>query len=182
MVMRGWVAWVVVVASGAGLAGGCTFQDDSCADGFRCARIPDGSSSSSDGDSQASDSGASSGADTASGSSSSGDSAADSGTDTAPDCEATDPKPVLKFENRTGNTVETFAFVACDGTMPSEFPLQPPGLPTDQDVEVPLPGPGCWLMSYSGDGCTSEMPFEATVCAGETVVWTADDVNHVCIG
>ena len=60
MVMRGWVAWVVVVASGAGLAGGCTFQDDSCADGFRCARIPDGSSSSSDGDSQASDSGASS--------------------------------------------------------------------------------------------------------------------------
>ena len=98
-------------------------------------------------------------------------------------CEAATPGVVLQLENRTGNTIEIVHFVRCDGSDASEFPLMPPGLPDGGDVTVPMPAPGCWLLGYSGEGCEPDMPHEAaSLCAGDTYVWTPDALHHVCVG
>jgi hypothetical protein len=135
----------------------CSFSDDSCRDqsGFRCAMIPEDSSGSADEGSSGEDA-----------------------------CMADSPAAILRVENRTGNAIEIIQFVRCDHTDASEFPLMPPGLADGDDVEVPLPGPGCWLLDYSGDGCQGETPHETEmqVCAGETYVWTPDAAHQVCAG
>ncbi|MBC8073805.1 MAG: hypothetical protein IAG13_36135 [Deltaproteobacteria bacterium] len=98
-------------------------------------------------------------------------------------CEAESPGVELQLENRTGNTNEIVYFVRCDGSDGSEFPLMPPGLPDGDDVAVPMPGPGCWLLAYSGEGCEPDMPHEtAPLCAGDTYVWAPDALHHVCVG
>jgi hypothetical protein len=99
-------------------------------------------------------------------------------------CEDGADAAIVRVENRTGNAIEVVYFVRCDGTDASEFPIMPPGLPDGEDVELPLPGPGCWLLDYSGDGCEGETPHEtaSSVCSGDTYVWTVDDLNHVCMG
>lgn len=91
---------------------------------------------------------------------------------------------VVELQNRSGNAVETVFFVRCDGTDPSEFPLMPPGLPTGEDVEIPLPGPGCWLLNYAGEGCVGHEPTSTQddVCAGQTFLWLLDEQNHECVG
>jgi hypothetical protein len=95
-----------------------------------------------------------------------------------------DEPAVVQIQNRSGNAIETVYFIRCDGTDPSEFPLMPPGLASGEDVEIPLPGPGCWLLDYAGEGCEGEMPTstEDDVCAGDTFAWLVDDQNHVCAG
>lgn len=98
-------------------------------------------------------------------------------------CEADAPGVTLQLENRTGNTIEVVQFVRCDGTDPSEFPLMPPGLADGEDVELPFPGPGCWLLSYSGDDCEPDAPQSTEMlCAGESFVWTPDAEHHICVG
>jgi len=99
-------------------------------------------------------------------------------------CFADDPAAIVRIENRTGNAIEVVYFVRCDSTDASEFPLMPPGLPSGMDVEIPLPGPGCWLLDYSGEGCEADTPYstETDVCAGDTYVWTPDESRHVCTG
>lgn len=107
-------------------------------------------------------------------------------------CQDGDDPVSLRIENRTGNAIEVVSFVRCDGSDPSEFPLMPPGLADGDDVEIPMPGPGCWLLDYAGEGCEGDMPHETQtenqtenqsgVCAGDTYVWTPDDLHHVCVG
>jgi hypothetical protein len=98
-------------------------------------------------------------------------------------CEADSPGVVLQLENRTGNAIEIVYFVRCDGSDASEFPLMPPGVPDGGDVAVPMPGPGCWMLGYSGEGCEPDMPTETEpLCAGDTYVWTPDADHHVCVG
>jgi hypothetical protein len=106
-----------------------------------------------------------------------------SGDESGDACEADSPGVVLQLENRTGNAIEIVHFVRCDGSDASEFPLMPPGLPDGGDVAVPMPGPGCWLLGYSGEGCEPDMPTETEpLCAGDTYVWTPDAQHHVCVG
>lgn len=139
-------------------ASACTINDSSCQTGqandFRCSMLADDSSDT-----------------------------LESGTDSDA-CADGDEAAIVRIENRTGNAIEIVYFVRCDGSEPSEFPLMPPGLPDGDDVEIPLPGPGCWMLDYSGEGCEGEMPHETAmdVCAGATYVWTPDDLNHVCSG
>lgn len=98
-------------------------------------------------------------------------------------CEADSPGVVLQLENRTGNTIESVQFVRCDGSDASEFPLMPPGLADGDDVAIPMPGPGCWLLGYAGDGCEAEMPIETEqLCAGDTYAWAPDALHHICAG
>jgi hypothetical protein len=109
----------------------------------------------------------------------------ESGSDTeANACFDGDEPATLRIENRTGNAIEVVDFVRCDGTDASQFPLTPPGLADGDDVEIPLPGPGCWLLDYSGEGCEGDMPHETPtdVCAGDTYVWTPDELHHACVG
>lgn len=141
-----------------GASSACTISDDSCGSGqthdFRCSVDPDPEDT---------------------------DSATDSDSDA---CLDGDDPVSLRVENRTGNAIEVVYFVRCDGTEPSEFPLMPPGLANGDDVEIPMPGPGRWLLDYSGEGCEGDMPHETAmeVCAGATYVWTPDDLHHVCVG
>lgn len=137
---------------------GCALDDSRCqtaqADDFRCSMLVDDSSDT-----------------------------LETGTDSDA-CLDGDDNAILRIENRTGNAIEVVSFVRCDGSEPTEFPLMPPGLPDGDDVEIPLPGPGCWMLGYSGDGCEAETPHETAmdVCAGATYVWTPDHLNHVCMG
>lgn len=98
-------------------------------------------------------------------------------------CDADTPKPILHIDNQTGNGFDVIYFVHCDGTEPSEFPLVPQ-LATGASLEIPMPGPGCWILDYDGDGCSAEPPHqtEMDVCAGDTYVWTAGPDTHVCAG
>lgn len=113
-----------------------------------------------------------------------GSSAEESTGSTEDVCFGDGPGAIVRIENRTGNAIEVVYFVRCDGSDASEFPLMPPGLANGEDVELPLPGPGCWLLDYSGEGCEGTAPHETEmqVCIGDTYVWTPDDLHHECAG
>lgn len=94
-----------------------------------------------------------------------------------------DQQPTLALDNQTGNTIDVIHFYACDMSEQSDYPLPPPGLATGESVEIPFPGPGCWIMQYEGDGCLND-PVEQTdpLDCDAVWAWTAGLDEHICAG
>jgi hypothetical protein len=98
-------------------------------------------------------------------------------------CLGRDEPARVTLENRTGNAMETIFMVDCDLGQMQEFPVPPGGLADGEDLTFNLPGPGCWILDYAGEGCVAEPKHRVDeVCSGETHVWTATDETHACVG
>ena len=103
--------------------------------------------------------------------------------DEATDTDCADQQPTLELTNNTGNTLQVIQFRACDMSDQSDFPLPPPGLADGESISIPFPGPGCWNLSYEGDGCTTyEAVMTEDLGCDDTYEWLADDMNHICTG
>jgi hypothetical protein len=91
--------------------------------------------------------------------------------------------PHLRVVNQdTGNAVEEITMVACDMSDEFSYPVPPGGLPDGGEITIDLPGPGCWVLQYSGEGCFGDVPGMAEATCGETVEWVLTGENHVCAG
>lgn len=90
--------------------------------------------------------------------------------------------PQLYLVNGTGNAVEEITMLACDMSEQSSYPVPGGGLPDATELTIDLPGPGCWLLGYSGEGCFSDMPVMVEAACGETAEWALLPENHVCAG
>ncbi len=90
--------------------------------------------------------------------------------------------PQLHVVNGTGNAVEEITMSACDMSEQSSFPVPPGGLPDGGDLTIDLPGPGCWVLEYAGEGCFGDPPGMVEAACGETVEWALTPESHVCAG
>ncbi|MBL4685592.1 MAG: hypothetical protein JKY37_13440 [Nannocystaceae bacterium] len=100
-------------------------------------------------------------------------------------CPDTEAAALLTVDNRTGNTMEAFTMRACDGSDLVDFPIPNGGLVSGETLTIELPAPGCWILSYKGDGCFNDPKHQTPaegVCGGETHMWTADEQAHTCSG
>ena len=100
----------------------------------------------------------------------------------AEDSGCAEPPRLHVVNQDTGNAVEEITLVACDESEQSSFPVPPGGLPDGGELTIDLPGPGCWVLQYSGEGCFGDMPGMVTAACGETVEWVLTGENHVCEG
>ncbi len=100
-------------------------------------------------------------------------------------CPDSQQAAALTVQNRTGNAIAEITMRACDGSELVEFPVPDGGLPTGEDLTLDLAAPGCWILSYTGEGCFND-PVHQTptsgVCGGDTYVWTAGEDTHGCSG
>lgn len=90
--------------------------------------------------------------------------------------------PQLHVVNGTGNGVEETTMIACDMSDQTSFPVPPGGLPDGGELTIPLPGPGCWILGYTGEGCFGDPPGMVEAACGETVEWALLPESHVCAG
>lgn len=91
--------------------------------------------------------------------------------------------PQLHIVNQdTGNAVEEITMLACDMGDQVSFPVPPGGLPDGGELTIDLPGPGCWVLGYSGEGCFGDPPGMVEAACGETVEWVLTSASHVCAG
>lgn len=100
----------------------------------------------------------------------------------AEDTGCADPPQLHVVNQDTGNAVEEITMVACDMSDQSSFPVPPGGLPDGGELTIDLPGPGCWVLQYSGEGCFGDVPGMVEAACGETVEWVLTGENHVCAG
>ena len=112
-----------------------------------------------------------------------GQSTAEAGTaaETADDGACTE-LPQLHVVNGTGNGVEEITMIACDMSEQNAFPVPPGGLPDGGELTIALPGAGCWILGYTGEGCFGDPPGMVEAACGETVEWALTVENHVCAG
>ena len=106
----------------------------------------------------------------------------DGGDDAA--CEASDEPSSVTVDNRTGATIEQVTAAPCDGGEAVELALPAEGLEFSTQATVELPGPGCWLLQWSGGGCSNGTPYRTStdVCPGDTYEWQASVEGRVCSG
>jgi hypothetical protein len=100
----------------------------------------------------------------------------------AEDTACSDEPPRLHIVNATGNAVEEIVMLACDMTDEVSFPVPPGGLPVGGELTIDLPGPGCWVLQYNGEGCFADPPGMVEAAACETVEWMLTPESHVCAG
>src|SRR4029079_10007793 len=79
--------------------------------------------------------------------------------------------PQLHVVNDTGNAVEEIVMTACEGLDAYSYPVPPCGLPQRAELTIDLPGPGCWMLSYSGEGCFDDVPGMVEAACVQTVEW-----------
>ena len=98
-------------------------------------------------------------------------------------CENGEPA-TLVFENRTGGVVLSITATPCDGGEAQALPLPDTGVMFTEQFVVALPSPGCWLLQWSGDGCTNEPAYRTSpeVCGAESHIWAASTEGRVCEG
>lgn len=90
--------------------------------------------------------------------------------------------PQLHVVNGTGNGVEEITMLACDMSDQAAYPVPPGGLPDGGELTISLPGPGCWILGYTGEGCFGDPRGMVEAACGETVEWELTPENHVCAG
>lgn len=90
--------------------------------------------------------------------------------------------PQLHVVNGTGNGVEEITMIACDMSEQNAFPVPPGGLPDGGELTIALPGAGCWILGYTGEGCFGDPLGMVEATCGETVEWALTVENHVCAG
>jgi hypothetical protein len=106
--------------------------------------------------------------------------AATESTETGGECSA---PVVLELTNDTTNAIEVIHFLACDMSDGSDYPVPPPGLASGETESFPFPGPGCWLLSYEGEGCFNDMiVMTDELGCGDVYAWMPDDSDHICAG
>lgn len=116
----------------------------------------------------------------------------DTGSDNAAGTDTTDSEEtgdecstatVLELTNDTSNAIEVIHFLACDMSDGSDYPVPPPGLASGETESFPFPGPGCWLLSYEGEGCFNDgIVMTGELACGDAYAWTPDESDHVCAG
>lgn len=72
--------------------------------------------------------------------------------------------------------------VAWDMSDEVSYPVPPGALPSDGERTIDLPGPGCWMLDHSGEGCSADARSMVEASCGELVEWTLRPDDHVCIG
>ena len=90
--------------------------------------------------------------------------------------------PQLHVVNGTGNAVEEITMLACDMSEQSSYPVPPGGLPDGGELTIPLPGAGCWILGYTGEGCFGDPHGMVEAACGETAEWELTLDAHVCAG
>ena len=101
------------------------------------------------------------------------------------DCEPSDEIASLALDNRSGVRVEMLTASPCDGSgSPQMLTLPSGGVEFSAQATVELPGQGCWLLSWSGEGCSNDPPYRTSsdVCGGETYAWTIAGNGLACEG
>lgn len=88
----------------------------------------------------------------------------------------------LHVVNGTGNGVEEITMLACDMSDQAAYPVPPGALPDGGELTLSLPGPGCWILGYTGEGCFGDPRGMVEAACGETVEWELLPENHVCAG
>jgi hypothetical protein len=113
-----------------------------------------------------------------------GDTGSDAATEAETDgTETGECSTVLELTNDTSNTIEVIHFLACDMSDGNDYPVPPPGLASGEMTSVPFPGPGCWLLSYEGEGCYNDVIIMTDeLGCGDVYAWTPDDSDHICTG
>lgn len=100
-------------------------------------------------------------------------------------CPESEAAAMLTVQNRTGNRIDEITMRACDGSDLVMFPVPEGELGNDADLTIDLPAPGCWILSYTGEGCFNDPKHQTPtegVCGGDTHVWTASAETHGCAG
>jgi hypothetical protein len=107
-------------------------------------------------------------------------SSCDDATDDA--CEPSDEPTSLAVDNRSGNAIDQLVATPCDGSETYEITLPGGGIPFSEQATVELPGPGCWLLHWSGEGCRNDPPHRTAtnVCPGEPYAWKVTIDGRVC--
>ncbi len=119
---------------------------------------------------------------TAAGSDGTGTAAGTAATAMAEETACSGGLPQLHIVNATGNAVEEIIMLACDMSDQSSYPVPPGGLPDGGELTIDLPGPGCWVLQYNGEGCFGDPPGMVDAAACETVEWMLTLDEHVCAG
>ncbi len=99
-------------------------------------------------------------------------------------CEASDEPSSVTIDNRTGDLIERVTASPCDGGSEVELGLPAEGIAFSSQVTAELPGPGCWLLQWSGGGCSNGTPYRTStdVCGGDTYEWQVSVDGRVCDG
>jgi hypothetical protein len=102
--------------------------------------------------------------------------------DGAAACEPSEAAASVTVDNRSGLLVEAISATPCDGSEEQELTLPADGIAFASQATIELPGPGCWLLQWDGEGCRNEAPYRTStdVCAGETYEWTISVDGRVC--
>lgn len=93
-----------------------------------------------------------------------------------------DAPPAVQVTNTVSNAIEELIFTACDMSDQVSYPVPMGALPPGEMLTASLPGPGCWIIEYRGEGCETNNPLMAEVEACDTVAWEPDEFNHGCVG
>ena len=98
-------------------------------------------------------------------------------------CEA-DGSATLAIDNRSGGLVERIVATPCEGGNEQELSVPAGGIEFSSQATIDLPGTGCWQLTWFGEDCTSESPYQTStdVCGGETYAWTISVEGRVCEG
>lgn len=97
-------------------------------------------------------------------------------------CEPSEAPASLTVDNRSGNHIEAISATACDSSEEQALTLPAGGIAFTSQATIELPGPGCWLLRWEGEGCSNETPYRTStnVCGGETYEWTVRVDGRVC--
>lgn len=97
-------------------------------------------------------------------------------------CEPSDEPTVLALDNRSGGPIDELTATPCDGTETHELTLPAGGIAFAEQANIELPGPGCWLLHWSGGGCRNDPPYRTStsVCSGEPYAWTVTLEGRMC--
>ncbi len=97
-------------------------------------------------------------------------------------CEPSDAPSSVTVDNRSGNRVEAISATPCESSEEQPLTLPAGGIAFASQATIELPGPGCWLLRWEGEGCTNETPYRTStnVCGGETYEWTVLLDGRVC--
>ena len=98
------------------------------------------------------------------------------------ECEPGDGPTSLSVDNRSGGLVSTITAIACDGGEKHLLSVPEGGIPFSEQASLELPGPGCWELHWTGEGCKNDPPYRTTteVCPGDTYAWTITTEGRTC--
>lgn len=88
-------------------------------------------------------------------------------------CEPSSQPATVNVDNRSGGLIEAITAMPCDGGDAQELTVPAEGIAFSSQASVELPGPGCWVLEWSGESCSGESSHRTSpaVCGGDTYEW-----------